>query len=224
MAAASSTPVYEALFNLYFVVAAAVGVAVTAWIVTALVRFRERPGEDAPDAPRAGVVAAERGHVVWIYAMTGGIAVILFGLVFGTIDAVNFIEHPPETGDALHVKVTALQFGWIFDYPEGFQTFGELRVPVGRVVILDVTSRDVWHNFAVPEYRIRIDAIPGQTNHLWFNATEAGTARILCAELCGVGHAAMKGSIVAVSPGEYAAWVDQMRPAAPSGNQTGGGS
>lgn len=210
MAGSLGRAVYDSLFSLYMAIAFVVAALVLAWLAIAIFRFRARTGERAPlDAPRAGIEPDERGHAAWVYVMAGGIALVMFGLAFGTIGAVDFIEHPPGSEEALDVNVTAFQFGWRFQTEDGIKTINELRVPVDRPVVLSVTSQDVFHNFAVPEYRIRIDAMPGKTNTIWFQATEAGTVESVCVELCGLGHAHMKGTIVAMAPADYDAWVTE---------------
>lgn len=200
--AATSTAQYDALFGLYFLIGAVVGVLVLSWLAVSLVRHRARAG-DGDDLPGEDEDSRGRGLHVWI--MVFGISGILFALAFGTLGTLHELEAVPA--DAHGVVVTGFQFGWIFDYDQGFRTFNELRVPVGEPVRIEVTSMDVFHNFAVPDYRIRIDAIPEKMNTLWFNATEPGAARVMCVELCGVAHAYMKATLVAVPVAEYDAWV-----------------
>lgn len=216
--AAASTPVYDALFLAYLVIALIVATLVVGWLAVALFRFRDRGGSEPMDAPRAGVAPVPRGHPTWIYVMGGGIAVILFGLVFGTIEAVDQIEHPPESS-TVYVNVTGFQFGWIFDYENGARSVNELRVPVNEVVRLNVTSRDVWHTFAIGDYRLRTDAIPGRVTQMWFEATQVGTARIECAELCGIGHATMVARVVAGTPEAFDEWLAGKAPV-PRTNET----
>lgn len=201
---ASSAAVWDGLFGVYFAVAAVVVVGVLGWLGYALWRFRAAPGEPAP-APAAG--DGDHGSLGLVVAMAGGIAAVLFALSFGTLGASDFLEHPPEAEDGVHIEVTGFRFGWRFNYTDlGFGTLGELRVPVGRPVLLHVTSQDVFHNFAVPQYRVRIDAMPGHVNQLWFEATQPGTAEAVCVELCGAEHARMKATLIALPPAEFDAW------------------
>ena len=76
-----------------------------------------------------------------------------------------------------------------------------LTVPKDRVVTLDVTSADVAHSWWVPAFGGKIDAIPGKTNHTWFQAEKAGNYPIRCAEFCGIQHAAMHGFVHVTTPG-----------------------
>ena len=79
--------------------------------------------------------------------------------------------------------------------PGGRQSINVLTVPKDRVVTLDVTSADVAHSWWVPAFGGKIDAIPGKTNHTWFQAEKAGNYPIRCAEFCGIQHAAMHGFV-----------------------------
>jgi cytochrome c oxidase subunit 2 len=107
---------------------------------------------------------------------------------------------PPATAasDRMHVEVEAHQFYWLFKYPDGAESINTLRVPVGKVVTLEVTSADVAHSWWVPALGGKIDAIPGKVNHTWFKAERAGTFAVRCAEFCGYQHAAMRGFVQVV--------------------------
>src|SRR5262249_15472296 len=96
---------------------------------------------------------------------------------------------------------------------------GELHVPVDRNVVVDVSSKDVIHNFALPSMRIAQDAIPGEVIPLWFKPIKTGSYDIVCGQLCGLGHYAMKGTLVVDNPADYQAWLKERAelaaPAAP---------
>lgn len=113
----------------------------------------------------------------------------------------------------LPVEVTAMQFAFIFQYPEAGITSGELHVPTGQPVELRMEARDVIHAFWVPEFRLKQDVIPGQPTTLSFTATRPGTYPVICAELCGPYHGGMRTSVVVHSPDDYQLWLEQNRPA-----------
>lgn len=212
MASSVSGALWADLYYLYLAIALVVGALVVGWLLYSLVKFRSRPGMPKPiDAPRAGMIPAERGHPIWSYVMAIGIAAIMFGLAFGTISATDTIEKPPVGVPAVHMDVTGFQFGWKVNYTgEGgipFQRINEWTVPVDTPVVMNVTSQDVWHNFALTEYRIRIDAIPGEINHIWFQATEQATVQPVCVQICGTGHALMKSTMHVVSKEQYATYL-----------------
>ena len=85
----------------------------------------------------------------------------------------------------------------------------ELHVPVDRNVVVDVSSKDVIHNFALPSMRSAQDAIPGQVIPMWFKPIKTGTYDIVCGQLCGLGHYSMKGSLVVDTPADYQAWLKE---------------
>jgi heme/copper-type cytochrome/quinol oxidase subunit 2 len=86
---------------------------------------------------------------------------------------------------------------------------GELHVPVDRNVIIDLSSKDVIHNFCLPSMRIAQDAIPGQIIPMWFKPIKTGTFEVVCGQLCGLGHYSMKGTLVVDTPADYQAWLKE---------------
>jgi cytochrome c oxidase subunit 2 len=100
-------------------------------------------------------------------------------------------------------------------------TVNQLHVPVNKPVIVHLSSKDVIHSFGVPEFRVKQDAIPGLNIPLWWIPTvtteemrrKAGKAddwtyEIACAQLCGIGHATMRGFVMVETPEAYQAWFD----------------
>lgn len=212
MASSVSTGIFERLFFTYMTIAILVGGLVVGWLFYSMWRFRARPGDARPrDAPVPGVLPAERGHVLWVYVMAGGIAAIMFGLAFSTISAVDTLEHPPKDVPSSHHNVTGFQFGWRFNYTGAggvpFNRVGEFTVPEDTPIVLNVTSQDVWHNFAIPDYRIRVDAIPGTVNALWFQANDPAETHLACVQLCGAGHAIMRANLHVLAKADYDAWL-----------------
>jgi cytochrome c oxidase subunit 2 len=100
---------------------------------------------------------------------------------------------------------------WKFAYPEGPTSSDVLAVPVGRPVKLIMTSRDVIHSFYVAEFRIKQDVVPGRALTTWFEAIEPGSYEVLCTQYCGTRHSLMRAQIVALSPEDYARWLDAAR-------------
>ena len=123
---------------------------------------------------------------------------------------------PNADMSALPVEVSAMQFAFIFHYPDGDITSGELHVPADQPVELRMEARDVIHAFWVPQFRIKQDVIPGQPTVLTFTATKPGTYPVICAELCGPYHGGMRTSVVVHEPDAYEAWFEQNRPATPA--------
>lgn len=121
-----------------------------------------------------------------------------------------------EVEPALPVDLTAMQFAFIFHYPQGNIISGELHVPAGRPVELHMEARDVIHAFWVPQFRLKQDVIPGQPTVLSFTATRPGSYPIVCAELCGPYHGGMRSTVVVHEPEAFEAWVQQNAPPPPA--------
>jgi cytochrome c oxidase subunit 2 len=150
------------------------------------------------------------------------------------------VEHFPSEKDSTVIRVVAQQFQWNAWYPgangvfvradpkwvAGDNVFGfdksdpnykdnfvvakDFVVPVGKPVIAYISSLDVIHSFACRPLRAMQDAIPGMSIPLHFTPAEKGTYQINCAQLCGMGHYAMRGTIKVVSQTDYDKWVAKM--------------
>ncbi len=121
-------------------------------------------------------------------------------------------------GDAPYeIQALGLQYAWIFTYPDTGVVTGELHVPVGREILLNINAQDVLHAFWVPEYRLKQDAIPGRQTEIRFTPRTEGEYPVICAELCGPYHGAMKTKVIAHSPQEFAAWMQEQQVASASG-------
>jgi cytochrome c oxidase subunit II len=84
----------------------------------------------------------------------------------------------------------------------------DLHLPVGKPLKVLLRSIDVLHDFYVPEFRAKMDMIPGTVTYFWFTPTRTGTYEVLCFELCGLGHPDMRGIVVVDEANEYQAWLD----------------
>ena len=111
----------------------------------------------------------------------------------------------------VNVNVTGMQFAWIFQYPEDNITSGELHVPVGADVSLNIAATDVIHSFWVPQFRLKQDAIPGMDTELRFVATKPGAYPVVCTELCGGYHGSMRTRVIVHTPEEYESWLQENR-------------
>jgi cytochrome c oxidase subunit II len=111
----------------------------------------------------------------------------------------------------LVVNVTGLQYAWIFNYPDSGNISGELHVPVGKDVQLNLSTQDVIHSFWVPQFRLKQDVIPGQNTELRFVSTKTGDYPIVCTELCGAYHGSMRTRIIVHTPEEFDSWLEQNR-------------
>jgi cytochrome c oxidase subunit 2 len=85
----------------------------------------------------------------------------------------------------------------------------EVHVPLGRPVKVLLRSIDVLHDFYAPAFRAKMDMVPGTVTYYWFTPTRTGTFDVLCFELCGVGHYAMRAKVVVDEESAYQAWLKQ---------------
>lgn len=117
------------------------------------------------------------------------------------------LEKEGQSAD-LNVNVSGMQYAWIFTYPDSGIVDGELHVPVNADVQLNISAQDVIHSFWVPQFRLKQDAIPGKDTELRFVATKPGTYPVVCAELCGGYHGAMRTQVIVHTPTDYKKWVE----------------
>ncbi|MFL6015234.1 MAG: cytochrome c oxidase subunit II [Gaiellaceae bacterium] len=170
----------------------AVFLIVESTLLLFVIRYRRRGRRR--DLEPEQVHGNTRIEVVWTVVPVVLLAVIV-GFVFYKLPGIKNTPPASAAGAATNIKVEAYQFYWLFTYPGGRQSINVLTVPKDRVVTLDVTSADVAHSWWVPAFGGKIDAIPGKTNHTWFQAEKAGNYPIRCAEFCGIQHAAMHGFV-----------------------------
>jgi cytochrome c oxidase subunit 2 len=85
----------------------------------------------------------------------------------------------------------------------------DLHLPVDKPVKMLLRSIDVLHDFYVPEFRAKMDMVPGSVTYFWFTPIRTGTFEVLCAELCGVGHGFMRGIVMVDTEEDYQAWLQE---------------
>ncbi|HET6281548.1 MAG TPA: cytochrome C oxidase subunit II [Polyangia bacterium] len=155
------------------------------------------------------------------------LAALVAAAIFVGIDMVTLVRSAgdlrrvfwnfPADADSLRVEVTAQQWAWTFRYagadgrfntPDDIVTLNDLHVPVDRPVTLKLRSKDVVHSFYLPNFRAKIDAVPGNETRLWFQARETGKFEIGCAQHCGVSHYKMRGELTVDSPDDYQRWAE----------------
>jgi cytochrome c oxidase subunit 2 len=114
-------------------------------------------------------------------------------------------SRPPRASS--EIFVVGKQWMWHLQHPEGPREINELHVPVGVPIQLTMTSEDVIHDFFIPAFRIKKDALPGRYSSIWFEATKIGTYHFFCAQYCGAEHSGMIGWVYVMSPADYAQWL-----------------
>ena len=204
----SATPIRD-LFMLVFGVIGIIFVITQGALVWSLIRYRAK-GNEITEPPQ--IYGSNPIELAWT-VIPILIVFILFLVTTRTIYSLD-MQEPPE--GALRVKVTGHQWWWEFEYPDlDFVTAGELHVPKGVPVFLDLRSADVIHSFWVPRLSGKTDCIPNRENHLWFQADEIGTWYGQCAEFCGTQHAKMLIRVISEEESEFEAWVANQKLDAP---------
>jgi cytochrome c oxidase subunit 2 len=138
------------------------------------------------------------GHatIEWVYV---GVVVAL--LIYVGADAWNIerlLDHAPP--DSKIIKVTGQQWFWTFEHEDGTKEVGQLHLTKGVPYKFEITSRDVNHEFNVPDYTLLIDAIPGKINTLWVVPDQSGEFLIQCREYCGFSHYQMRAKLIVEEP------------------------
>jgi len=177
-------------------------------------RYRMKPGEELIDGPP--IHGNTRLEIIW----TALPAVLLVGLC--TFSYVTLTDIEEAKADALNVRVVGEQFTWTFYYKDASgKEFGspQLYVPRGKPVHFTVQSLDVIHDFWVPAFRMKIDAVPGVDTELQITPKRNGEYPVICAELCGLGHAAMRQTAHVVDPPAFDDWLAKQS----AGGAPGGG-
>lgn len=152
------------------------------------------------------VPSASHNTTIELVWSVGPLFIVLYVFYAGWTGYLN-LRTPP--GDAYEVNVTAQKWSWNFTYPNGYID-GTLHCTVGEKVRLQMASEDVLHSFYIPDFRVKMDVVPGRYTQLWFEATEPGTYRIYCTEYCGTEHSSMLSTVVVHPTREdFDAWMTE---------------
>lgn len=167
--------------------------------------FRRRKGDTTDAEHVEGNTTLE---IVW------SIVPLFLVVIYAYLGAVNLAATLREDPNAMVVKVTGIQWSWKFEYPpiDGVSVVSdELHVPVGKQVLLQMTSTDVIHSFWVPEFRVKQDLVPGRITELHITPNREGNYMVRCAELCGTSHYDMEKPVVVSSQEDFDAWMNEQR-------------
>jgi cytochrome c oxidase subunit 2 len=186
------------LFDLEFKLIAFFFSLIMVPLVYSLVVFRRKEGDET-DGPHI------EGHTNLELIWTAVPLIIVIAL--GVIGADNLKQVLAVDPQAHQVKVVGFQWGWRFEYPEGF-TSNTLYLPVDQQVLLNLESTDVLHSFWVPEFRIKQDLVPGQITEYRITPSLIGNYKVRCAEICGTSHSYMEAPVIVLSQADYVVWRD----------------
>jgi cytochrome c oxidase subunit 2 len=129
-----------------------------------------------------------------------------------------FWNWPKDKEQPVKIQVMGQQWVWKFRYAGGDGVFNtqddvvtvnDLRLPINKKVLFQLTSKDVIHSFFLPNTRRKVDAMPGRISRMWFELTKTGEYPIVCAEMCGTAHYKMGAKLTTYSPEDYESWLGQ---------------
>jgi cytochrome c oxidase subunit II len=209
---------HETLPLTWFTLAVSIIVCVVIGVLLWMAVRRTRIGDDFNNM-RAIPLEKSGSGIRWITVGLLISAVPLAVTLVWTMLTLAAVAGPPSN-PGLIVDVTGRQFWWEVHYngegpAEAFTTANEIHIPVGVPVLVRLHGGDVIHSFWVPKLAGKTDAIPGQTNVSWLQASEPGRYLGQCSEFCGWQHAHMQFEVVAESQSDFDAWrSSQLRPAA----------
>ena len=187
----------DLLYAFMVAVCTLITVGVAAAVVYFAVKYRRRH----PDDVGADIHGSLTLELVWTF-----IPFVLSMVMFGWGASLFFrLATPPA--NAMEVFVVGKQWMWKVQHPEGVREVNEMHVPIGRPIRISLGSEDVLHDYSIPAFRVKMDAVPGKITTLWFEASVPGTYHIFCAEYCGTKHSGMIGQVIAMMPQDYAAWL-----------------
>jgi cytochrome c oxidase subunit 2 len=204
--ASTYAPEIDGMFHLIMWITGVIFVIVELILVFFLWRYRHREG-------RVATYTHGNNRLEVIWTIVPALICVMLALLSRRIWE-QIKENMPH--DAVEVHVTGEQFAWNFRYPgpdgkfdtaDDILTLNQLHFPVGKPVIVTLTSKDVIHSFFLPEFRVKQDAVPGMRTRIWFEGNKVGHWEIACAELCGLGHFRMKGFVTVDTPEDYQKWL-----------------
>jgi cytochrome c oxidase subunit 2 len=162
------------------------------------IKYRHKKGH--PDIATSSTISNRILEGIWIGVPSLAVAAIFF---YG-YTVWEDIRTVPQGAE--EINVTARQWLYEFEYPDGRKAINEVRVPVGQAVKFNLTSADVIHGFYLPAFRIKQDAVPGRYTYVWLRAEKAGDYDIYCTQYCGVGHSQMRATLKVMPKELYQQW------------------
>lgn len=220
----AASPIMEQMVdfhNLLLVLITAITVFVTVLLIWAMIRYNRRANPEP----------AKFHHNTTLEVLWTVVPILILVVIAIPSFRLLYAQHSYPEPD-LTIKATGYQWYWEYEYPDAGFSFGsfmvedadleadqprllavdaDVVVPVDKTVQVLVTAADVMHNWTVPAFGSKIDAIPGRMNRTWFKATKTGTFYGQCSELCGTRHAFMPIAVRVVTQEEYDAWLEEAK-------------
>jgi cytochrome c oxidase subunit 2 len=196
---------------LVLAITGAIFVVVGGLLLYAMVRFRQRKGDDATEPPQ--VYGSEQVEIAWTVIPV----IVVIVLVLTTARTIHEIQDAPRPPGALEVTAIGHQWWWEFRYPGlDIVTANELHIPVSEPghptpTFLKLLSADVAHSFWVPRLAGKTDLIPNRANEMWMDPAQPGLYLGQCAEYCGTQHAKMLLRVYVHTHDDFARWVGEQK-------------
>ncbi len=200
----------DSIYYMILVITGVIFLLVEVALVLFILRYRHKEGRQA-----SYVHGHTKTEIVW--------TIIPFLLVVwiawssaGVWMEAKASDRSHDVASAYPLRVTAKQFEWNVTYPgpdgrldtpDDFVKRNQLHLPVHRDIRVELGSEDVIHSFFLPSFRVKQDAVPGMTIPVWFRPTETGEYPLGCAELCGLGHYRMRGSVTVHDQEGFDRWI-----------------
>jgi cytochrome c oxidase subunit 2 len=199
----------DTLWDVLIIASVPVFVMVQTIVLYSVWKFRMKPGEELTDGPP--IHGNTRLEIIW----TAIPAILLVALCSYSYVILHDIEDAAAEA-TMDVRVVGEQFTWTFHYPGesggGKEVLtNELYLPVDTEVKFTVQSKDVIHDFWVPAFREKIDAVPGIDTTYSVETTREGDYQVVCAELCGLGHSTMRQTAHVLPKAEFDSWLSDQR-------------
>lgn len=201
--ASTFAPSVDLMFYTLAAFVAVFTVGITLILIALGIKFKAEPGRKSVHIENMKV------ELLWS-AIPAIIALVIFA--WGAVLYFDYRNIPENT---LDINVIGKQWMWKVQHPNGRREVNALHVPVGQPVKLTMTSQDVIHDFYIPAFRVKQDALPAAYTDMWFEATKVGTYPFFCAEYCGTDHSIMGGYVTVLPQDEYQEWLQGGPPVTP---------
>jgi len=225
----AATPMMESIrsfHNLLLVIITAVALFVLGLLVVVMVRFNAK----------SNPVPSRTTHNTMVEVVWTVVPILILIVIAIPSFRLLYLERDIPPAD-MTIKAIGNQWYWSYEYPDNggisFDSFMKTKdqinkdkgdeylltvdtpvvAPVGKIVRVIVTSNDVIHAWTVPSFGVKIDAIPGRLNEVWFKAEKEGVFYGQCSELCGKDHSAMPIEVRVVSDADFEAWAAKAKSA-----------
>jgi cytochrome c oxidase subunit II len=208
----------DTLWDVLLIASVPIFVLVETIVLYCAIKFRMRPGEELKDGPP--IHGNTKLEIIW----TAIPAILLVGLCTYAYVVLTDIEEAPAA-ESLNVRVVGEQFTWTFyvEHDGKEVKANQLYLPNDKPVYFTVQSKDVIHDFWVPAFRMKIDAVPGIDTHLRVTPNRIGNYPVVCAELCGLGHSTMRQTAHVLDPGDWEKKIEELAAGPQAGGGGGGG-